>query len=254
MFDDHLTHAGWGIHPVLFEIAGIQVTTYAFFILLALCAGGYVYYLCAKKEGRSNENTFYVALAAISGGILGAKLFSWFLEWDTIIANLPDVTAILSGRTIIGGIIGGMIAVSLTKRFLKIKGKRGNLFAPAASIGIAIGRIGCFFAGCCYGVATYLPWGVDFGDGIPRHPTQLYEAVFCLLLFAYFMYAKDKVKTPGLLWKQFLIAYFSYRFLTEFIRPSEVIFLGMTFYQVVCSLGIIYTLAKMQVEQHHEKS
>ncbi len=102
-----------------------------------------------------------------------------------ILANPLDPAVWLSGRTIVGGIIGGVAAVWLVKRRLGIKQRLGNYLVPSLALGIFFGRIGCFLAGCSYGVATRLPWGVDFGDGVLRNPTQLYEALFVLAIFVY---------------------------------------------------------------------
>ena len=87
---------------------------------------------------------------------------------------------LLGGKTIVGGLVGGLIAVESVKRLRGIRVATGDLLALPLVLGIAIGRIGCFLSGLedqSYGIATGLPWGVDFGDGIARHPTQLYEIV-----------------------------------------------------------------------------
>ena len=81
----------------------------------------------------------------------------------------------------VGGLIGGLIAVEWTKRWLRVTIPTGDLLVVPLVAGIAIGRIGCFLTGLAdrtYGLATGLPWGVDFGDGVLRHPTQIYEIVF----------------------------------------------------------------------------
>ena len=91
-----------------------------------------------------------------------------------------------AGRTIIGGILGGWIAVELVKRRYNIHSRTGELFVTPLAVGLIFGRIGCFLAGTAddtFGRATTLPWGVDFGDGLARHPLQLYEIAFLLLFF-----------------------------------------------------------------------
>ena len=133
-------------------------------------------------------------------------------------------------------IIGGKIGVMIIKKRLNIKKNQGNLFAAPVSMGIAIGRIGCFLRGCCYGIETTLPWGINFGDGVLRHPTQIYESIFCLGLSIYFKRAKNP--EPGQLFKEFLLYYFTFRFLVEFIRFGSKLFLGLTGFQFV-SLGVI---------------
>ena len=90
----------------------------------------------------------------------------------------------MAGKTIVGALIGGLITVEWAKRRLGIAHRTGDLFALPLCLGIAIGRVGCFLTGLedhTVGVRTTLPWGIDFGDG-PRHPTQLYEILFVILL------------------------------------------------------------------------
>ena len=102
-----------------------------------------------------------------------------------------------------------------------------------------------------YGIKTNLPIGIDFGDGIPRIPTQLIEMVYCLILFIYF-YHKQKTNNnlmPGILFKQFIIYYFIFRFFIEFIRDTEKNILFLSIYQVVAIIGIIYMLIKIRKEK-----
>lgn len=247
MIDTHKHPLNWGIRTVFFEIGYFKINTYAFFVFLGLCVGLGVYYYLAKKEGKLSEKSFYVLIAGLLGGILGAKLPIWILNFPTIFKNLPDLTPILSGRTITGGLIGGTLSVIYIKKRLRITDKKGNLFAPAIAIGVAIGRLGCFFAGCCYGTETNLPWGVDFGDGILRHPTQLYESLFLLLFFFYLLYKNGRVK-PGYLFYLLMNFYFIFRFAEEFIRENPR-YLGLTFFQYISVGALIFINLKNYYEQ-----
>jgi phosphatidylglycerol:prolipoprotein diacylglycerol transferase len=240
MIDEHLYPLNWGVKPILFNIGGFEVQSYAFFVLLALVVGILIYYYEARKQKKLGENTFYIALAALIGGVIGAKLPIWIINFREIIESFPDIAPFLSGRTIVGGLLGGLIAVILFKKIAKINDKRGNLFAPAIAIGVAIGRIGCFLRGCCYGKATSLPWGVDFGDGVLRHPTQIYESLFMIGMFVYITSIKKKVVEPGKLLIILFTSYFIFRFFIEFIRVEPVIFLGLTGFQIVSVIAIIY--------------
>jgi phosphatidylglycerol:prolipoprotein diacylglycerol transferase len=114
------------------------------------------------------------------------------------------------------------------------------LFAPAIALGVAIGRIGCFLRGCCFGKETSLPGGVDFGDGILRHPTQLWESIFMFLLFGFLMWKRTKNPKPGELFRILGISYFGFRFLIEFIRVEKIAFFGLTWFQIICLLALIY--------------
>ena len=93
-------------------------------------------------------------------------------------------------------------------------------------------------------VATRLPWGVNFGDGVLRHPTQLYEALFVLVLFFYALAMKERF-APGVLFRLFVIGYFTWRFLIEFIRVNPIAAAGLTYYQLVSVAVVIYYGTRM---------
>jgi phosphatidylglycerol---prolipoprotein diacylglyceryl transferase len=99
--------------------------------------------------------------------------------------SLHNPAYLVGGKTIVGALAFGLMSVELTKRYIGLRDSTGDLYAIPLAIGIAIGRIGCFLTGLSdntYGTPTNLPWAVNFGDGIPRHPTQLYEIIFLLAL------------------------------------------------------------------------
>jgi phosphatidylglycerol---prolipoprotein diacylglyceryl transferase len=214
---------------------------HSFFVLLGITAGALIYFYEAKKAQQNNEFSFLIAVGAFVGSTLGAKLLELLINVDHIETRNDLTIFLLSGRTIVGGLIGGTIGVWITKRILNIQVKRGNLFAPAIAIGVAIGRIGCFFNGCCYGKPSNLPWAVNFGDGISRHPTQLYESFFMLFMFWVIQFRiKKETVAPGYLFKLLMIAYFVYRFFVEFIRTERIAFIGLTYFQIISLFVLIY--------------
>lgn len=241
MIDTHIHPMNWGVKANLFKFGIINIEAYPFFVLLALVLGVLVYYYNAKKAGSLGDNSFYIAVAAIFGGILGAKIPIWILNLPLIISS-PSIDLILSGRTITGGLIGGMLSVIFIKRKLGIRTKRGNLFAPSVALGIAVGRIGCFLRGCCYGIETNLPWAIDFGDGVMRHPTQLYEVIFTFGLFVYFQFFYKKLALPGEKFQKLLLYYFVFRFFEEFIRYNDVFYFNFSVFQWISILAIIFVL------------
>ena len=232
-----------GILPVLFHIGRVGISSYTFFIALGIVVGAWVYYHEAKKAGQVSEFSFLIAVGAFVGSTLGSKLLELILNIDRV-KTMNDFTGIIfSGRTVIGGLIGGTLGVWFTKKVAGFKGKRGNLFAPAVALGISIGRIGCFLNGCCYGKPSGLPWAVNFGDGIPRHPTQLYESAFMLMMFFIIKHALPEGKTiPGYLFKILMTAYFFYRFFIEFIRVERVAVFGLTYFQIISVFVLIYLI------------
>ncbi|MBD2022216.1 prolipoprotein diacylglyceryl transferase, partial [Leptolyngbya sp. FACHB-36] len=107
----------------------------------------------------------------------------------------------------------------------------------------AIGRVGCFLTGLSdrtYGIATSLPWGIDFGDGVLRHPTQLYEIAFLLGLLGFLKWRERYAYRSGDLFKFYLIAYLSFRLLIDFIKPDIHALLGLSAIQVACLLALLY--------------
>ena len=249
MIDDHsYPNSGWGVRPILFHIGSINIPSYSFFLFLGLIVGLFVYFYKSRNERKLNDNGILMLVGALIGGVLGAKILEFIINYKFLLTHANNVFALLSGRTIVGGLIGGAIGTILTKKLLGIKEKRGNLFAPATAIGVAIGRLGCFFRGCCYGKVTSLPWGVDFGDHLSRHPTQIYESLFMLCMFL----VLEKIKRrkdirPGQLFKILMISYFTFRFLIEFIRIEPVIFAGLTVFQII-SIGVIIYLSRDNIK------
>jgi phosphatidylglycerol---prolipoprotein diacylglyceryl transferase len=179
----------------------------------------------------------------------------------------------MGGKTIVGALIFGLISVELMKRYIGVRESTGDLYAIPLALGIAIGRIGCFLTGLSdntYGTPTTLPWAVNFGDGIPRHPTQLYEIAFLLTLIPILYVilsgvevsrseasaeSKDplhhnsadaparsslKVFLPGDAFKFFMVAYLTFRLICDFIKPYPRIFLGLGGIQWACLFALLY--------------
>jgi prolipoprotein diacylglyceryl transferase len=238
---DASTH--WGITPILFHIGKYSISSYSVFVILAIIIASIVYFYEARKYKQVNEYSFLIAFGAFLGSSLGAKLLEITINAEYINLKNGLILFLYSGRTVIGGLIGGTVGVWITKKIIGLKEKRGNLFAPAIAIGLAIGRIGCFLNGCCYGSPSSLPWAVDFGDGIPRHPTQLYESMFMFILFFILQFGIDESKAlPGYLFKLLMIIYFIFRFLIEFIRVEKQAIIGLTYFQIISAFVLIYLI------------
>lgn len=228
----------WGLRPILFHLGGVAVPSYSIFMLLALAVGIAGYLIAAEKVAELGNKRYYLLVAEIIGGTLGAKIPIWIMQAPMLLASGAPMAQWLSGRTVVGGLIGGVLAVLLTRRFLGISWGTGNLFAPGLALAMAIGRVGCLLRGCCAGVPTDLPWGIDFGDGIPRHPTQLYELLFDLRMFVALLLALRRGLPPGRLFAYLMLGYFSMRFGVEFLRMGETTHYGLTLAQLV-SLGVV---------------
>ncbi|MEO8028706.1 MAG: prolipoprotein diacylglyceryl transferase family protein [Bryobacteraceae bacterium] len=182
-----------------------------------------------------------VVAAAIVGAALGSKILSWFETPVETLAHWNNLQYLMQGKTIVGGLLGGTIAVEITKRMIGVTRRTGDLFAVPICVGTAVGRIGCFFAGLpdqTYGVATALPWGIDFGDGVRRHPTQLYEVSFVLGLA--WVLAKMRPVREGDRFRAFLVAYLAFRLAIEFWKPGVAVFGGLTAIQWACVAALVW--------------
>jgi phosphatidylglycerol:prolipoprotein diacylglycerol transferase len=250
MLDNHYVPEGWGI---LKNINGIS--TYSIFVQLAIIIGILTYLILSKIDNTTDssnkkKHTFNIVIMALLGGFIGSKILVLFENLNIIILDPNNLKLFLiSGKSIVGGLIGGFVALTIYKKVNKIEGLRfGNNIAPPVALSMAIGRIGCFLSGCCYGIHTNF-LGVDFGDG-PRIPTQLIEAFFCFMLFIFLLYKKYKKTNlkAGELFSDLVLYYFIFRFLIEFIRATEKTILFMSIYQIVCIAGIIYMIFRKRKE------
>jgi prolipoprotein diacylglyceryltransferase len=234
----------WGIHPhLLFEGSGYALA--------------FVIFLWLRRKGGDTIDVplrWSVVAAAFVGGALGSKVLYWAEDPATTAAHWRDPIYLLGGKTIIGGLIGGWVAVELTKKYVGINESTGDLFAVPLAMGIATGRIGCFLTGLSdktYGTPTTLPWGVDFGDGVPRHPTQLYEVLFLVGLSA-LLYkllpigdGTSAASTmhrwkSGDVFKLFMISYLGFRVILDFWKPSDpAVFLRMGTLQWASVIGVV---------------
>lgn len=181
--------------------------------------------------------------AAIIGGAFGSRLLFWLEDPSETLFRLDDPMYLLAGKTVVGGLIGGLVGVEVTKRALGVTTRTGDLLAVPLTVGIAIGRIGCFLAGLSdrtYGIATSLPWGVDFGDGIRRHPAQLYETMFLAGLAAVLAVVARRPHANGHVFRLFMMAYMAFRVLADAIKPDPRLALGLSAIQWAALLTLGY--------------
>jgi len=203
--------------------------TYSAIMLAAIVTGVVLFRRQPRPPGVQPWQMASIALGAFCGGMIGAKLPFVLADWEGF---LSGVAWFSDGKTILAGLVGGYFGAEAIEWALGIRSKMCDVFAVPLAVGIGIGRLACFHAGCCRGVSMSLPWGVDFGDGIARHPTQLYESAFHLSAAVVLWQLQRRGMFRGQLIRLYLVAYFIYRFATEFIRPEPTIWLGLTGYQL----------------------
>ncbi len=213
-----------------------------FDILAALAAGGVtifvlVWRLQASRHDVQDAVGLGYALALVSGAVLGGYFFGTANLW------LSGVWGI--GRSIAGALLGAIAGVEIYKARAGISGSTGILFVAGFAVSVMIGRLGCFLAGLpdfTYGVATSLPWGVDFGDGVMRHPVQLYESasMAAFLLFALVMLARRSRFFMDKGFYLLTIWYGAQRFIWEFLKPYGKVIGPFNIFHVVCAALVGY--------------
>lgn len=231
--------------PYYIRIGSLSLHPHVVFETLAYAAGFRVYLRLRERAGDALNETdrWWVIAAAALGAVAGSKLLYWFEDPRLTLAHWSDPAYLMGGKTIVGALIGGLIAVELIKLRLGIRQRTGDLFAVPLCVGMAIGRIGCFLTGVedyTAGTATALPWGVNFGDGIYRHPTQLYEALFVLALGAFLWRRMRRPQAPGEIFRMFMAAYFGFRLACDFLKPDVRVLLGLSSIQWACALMLAY--------------
>jgi len=216
-----------------------------FFDLLAYGIGAFLtlklFY--PQKNYISNENIRYAYYTtALLGAVIGAIIIGSLNTYYSL-----NQENFIIGKSILGAIVGGVVFIEVFKKIMNIEGSTGAYFVPSLTLGIAIGRIGCFLAGLedyTYGIETTSIFGYDFGDGVLRHPVQLYESATMILFFIYvvYIYFKDRVYFEKYIFYQFILLYATQRFVWEFLKPYESILWGLNIFQLFCLGLTLYAL------------
>jgi phosphatidylglycerol---prolipoprotein diacylglyceryl transferase len=213
----------------------------------AIAIGVQLYRLQRKRQQQSGilaSGQYAIVIGCILGAAIGNKLVFW-IEFPHLWSQFAsNIAAWASGQSIVGGLLGGLLGVELAKKLTDQTASTGDNFVLPLMVGTVVGRIGCFLAGLndgTFGNTTTLPWGVDFGDGIARHPTQIYDMLFVLIWGGVLLWNKahwsDK---PGLLFKLYLAGYLMWRLLVDAIKPLPYDYgWGLSGIQVVCIVALI---------------
>ena len=200
---------------------------------LGFIAGVWVASKRAQMKGIDPDSLFWFFMVLLAGGVVGGRLFhialnSWYYtDWRSVLDTRNG------GLSIHGVLLGGTIAAAAYSRFRSVRFvDLVDLVAPSVALGQAIGRIGCFLSGCCYGIETSGTWGFNtrFAPGL-RHPYQLYESVADLALFVVLLSLGKKVKFSGGLFLVYAFGYSMIRFFLEFFRDNDSYALGLSYGQ-----------------------
>lgn len=206
---------------------------------------GYRYYSYLRRRTPNDidsEKRLIIFVGAAFGAFIGSHLLG-ILERPNLIGGMT-LTFFMGNKTIIGGFLGGLIGVELVKKAIGVTQSSGDLMVYPLILAMVIGRTGCFLAGLedgTYGVATTLPWGINFGDGVYRHPTNLYEMIFWLVLWVGLRLLEERYTlADGARFKLLLSMYLLFRLLIEFIKPNYRIVAGLGAIQLASIAGLLY--------------
>ena len=217
--------------PKLVQIGNFYIPTYGVLVALGFLLGLWITVRLARRSGLNPELITNLAVYVALAGLAGAKLLMIWFDW-------PDVQIFSLSFLQAAGVFQGGLVLAVIVAFLYVKRsglpflKTADAFAPGIAAGHAIGRLGCFAAGCCWGKETHLPWAVTFHNpqawaltGVPLetplHPSQLYEFGTEALLFGFLYWRFQKTHAPGKIIGLYLVISSIARFLIEFTRFHE---------------------------------
>ena len=238
--------------PVYVQLFGKNIHPHVFFETLAYFVAARIYSVERRKLDNNYEITFIQKISIIYGMIFGAFIFAILISYlqnpiENIYATEKNPLYMLTvGKTIVGGIFGAILGIEITKKIVHVDVSTGDAFVLPIIIGMMIGRLGCFLTGLSDGTVgnpTKSIFGIDFGDGITRHPTQLYEIAFFIVILALYVKFNKALKKNfpnGFLFKTLIVLYFMFRFVIDYIKPYSKFYFGLNSIQVICLITIVY--------------
>ncbi|MGF1601626.1 MAG: prolipoprotein diacylglyceryl transferase [Thermosynechococcaceae cyanobacterium] len=232
-FPFYIGIGSWKIHPhFLFESLGYTIS-------LRLLLRN------VKSDTIPFSQRSSVIVGGLVGALIGAKGLVLLQHLDLLLGQHWQQWLLLipQGKTVVGALLGAVVGVELIKSRIGLTKSTGDTFVYPLIAGTAIGRVGCFLTGLSdrtYGIATDLPWGIDFGDGIARHPTQLYEIIFLASLGLMLWSLRTKKYPSGVRFQIYLASYLSFRFGVDFLKPDFHPLWGMSAVQMACLIGLLY--------------
>lgn len=220
------------MHPILFEIAGFPVYTYGVLLAAAYLLGLQFALMRARARGLDGNRVMDLGIWIIISALLGAKLLLLIVDFDTFSRNPSELfTLVRSGGVFYGGLIAAVVvALWYLRRHRMPMWTVTDVFAPGIALGHVIGRMGCLFAGCCFGRPTDVPWAITFTNQYaaenvgtplhtPLHPTQLYEAGAELLILVVLLATEKRGRPyPGRTFWLYMLLYGISRFIVEIYR------------------------------------
>jgi phosphatidylglycerol---prolipoprotein diacylglyceryl transferase len=207
---------------------------------------GYRYYLYLRErtvDTISSDRRQTIFIFAAGGAFLFSRIIGALENPTNFFQSPHPLLYLFSAKTIVGGLLGGLLCVEIGKKYIGEKYSSGDLMTFPLIFGMILGRIGCFSMGVfepTFGYPSYCWTAMDLGDGIPRHPLALYEIVFLISLWILLNFINKRKLQDGLLFKMFMISYLIYRISIDFIKPRTIIAFNLSTIQFTCILGMLY--------------
>ena len=254
--------------PVLIKIGPVTIHTYGFMIAIAFLLGLWLALRQAVREGLPKDKITDVGFYALFAGIIGARVFFIATNWQYFSGHPLDMIKIWEGGLVFYGgvIVAAPVAIWYARKQGLSLWQTADIWAPSIAIGHAIGRLGCFCAGCCYGKPTDLPWAVTFTSpeslairGVPLHPTQIYESGAELLNFAILLVLRRKKTFHGQVFWMYVLNYSIIRAVIElfrgdiergFILPGISVSQGISAAMFFTALAFLMTLKQNKIPMH----
>jgi phosphatidylglycerol:prolipoprotein diacylglycerol transferase len=220
------------MHPILFKIGDFPIYTYGLLLAAAYLLGLQFALMRAKTRGLDPNRVMDLGIWIIVSALVGAKLMLVVVERDKFGWSVTELLNLFrSAGVFYGGLIAAVVvALWYLWRHHMPMWTVTDVFAPGIALGHVVGRLGCLFAGCCFGSATTVPWAITFHDefardnvgtplGIPLHPTQLYEAGAELLILGILLWTEKKGRPfPGRTFWTYMLLYAISRYIIEIYR------------------------------------
>ncbi|PIQ96024.1 MAG: prolipoprotein diacylglyceryl transferase [Nitrospinae bacterium CG11_big_fil_rev_8_21_14_0_20_56_8] len=218
------------MHPVLIEFGFIKIFTYGLLVASGFLAGILLAAHLGKKEGISPQQIIDLCFYILISALVGARLMYIVVEYRFFIAHPLEVFKFWKGGLVYYGglIMASVVAVWYMRKHAMPVWPMADIIAPALALGQGIGRWGCFFAGCCYGRKTDVPWAIVFTDprslaplGVPLHPTQIYLSLNALVIFGILVWLYHRKTFDGQVIWTYGVLYSIGRFVIEYFRNDD---------------------------------
>ena len=257
------------MYPILFQLGSFRIYAYGFFIVVGFVIAAILAVLKIRKSDVriSLENAADLFFYTVLSAFLGSRLFFVLINFDIYREYPLRMFKIWEGGLVFyGGLIpAAMVAFGYMRWHGLPVWKLADLISPLIALGLCFGRVGCFFAGCCYGKETSLPWAIVFKNpdslarlNVPLHPTQLYDAANGLAIFFFLSWLSKRKTFDGQIFWLFLFLYSITRFFIEMFRGDPRGFLLGDLLSTSQGIGVLLAISSLfmlfYMEKMHRRS